>query len=76
MISQYENDVGGKLTREWAYSPQVLNVIRSYSSESIIANRDLISYRLEPRSENKILGSPYHSYFSEPYVWLMMVDKL
>jgi len=49
MISTYENDIGGAPIWEWAYSPKVLNVVRSNSSEAIIENRDLVSYELQPR---------------------------
>lgn len=49
IISQYENDIGGKLIREWTYSPEILNVVLSYSSEAIIAYRNLVYYELEPR---------------------------
>lgn len=49
MISQYENDIGGAPIGEWAYSPEVLNVVRSHNSLAIIASRNLVYYELEPR---------------------------
>jgi hypothetical protein len=49
MISTYENDVGGLLIREWSFSPEVLNIVNSESSEAIIERRILVSYDLQPR---------------------------